>query len=153
MYRIPRVRCVWVAFVCCCFAGDCVLELVCRVRFARVSCPWFFGESPLHFTGTAHDERLADATLMFSSILRRALAAPVARAVARSPLAFAAAGTVSSLAAYAAAPMQCEPAPVTALAGEPGTKRERTLILVKPDGVERGVVGAVISKFESKGYK
>ena len=92
-------------------------------------------------------------TCMFSSILRRALAAPVARAVARSPLAFAAAGTVSSLAAYAAAPMQCEPAPVTALAGEPGTKRERTLILVKPDGVERGVVGAVISKFESKGYK
>ena len=113
-------------------------------------------QSPHHFTGTgtAHDERLADAaTHMFSSILRRALAAPVARAVARSPLAFAAAGTVSSLAAYAAAPMQCEPAPVTALAGEPGTKRERTLILVKPDGVERGVVGAVISKFESKGYK
>ena len=33
--------CVWVAFVCCCFACDCVLELVvCRVRFARVSCPW-----------------------------------------------------------------------------------------------------------------
>ena len=29
-----------VAFVCCCFACDCVLELVCRVRFARVSCPW-----------------------------------------------------------------------------------------------------------------
>ena len=90
---------------------------------------------------------------MFSSVFRRALAAPVARAVARSPLAFAAVGTVSSLAAYAAAPMQCEPAPATALAGEPGTKRERTLILVKPDGVERGVVGAVISKFESKGYK
>ena len=22
------VRCVWVAFVCCCFACDCVLELV-----------------------------------------------------------------------------------------------------------------------------
>ena len=36
-----NVRCVWVAFVCCCFACDCVLELVvCRVRFARVSCPW-----------------------------------------------------------------------------------------------------------------
>ena len=31
----------WVAFVCCCFACDCVLELVvCRVRFARVFCPW-----------------------------------------------------------------------------------------------------------------
>ena len=37
-----NVRCVWVAFVCCCFACDCVLELVvCRVRFARnVFCPW-----------------------------------------------------------------------------------------------------------------
>ena len=35
-----------VAFVCCCFACDCVLELVvCRVRFARVSCP------RLRFTG------------------------------------------------------------------------------------------------------
>ena len=31
-----NVRCVWLAFVCCCFACDCVLELVvCRVRFAR----------------------------------------------------------------------------------------------------------------------
>ena len=40
-----NVRCVWVAFVCCCFACDCVLELVCRVRFARVSCPWLrFGD-------------------------------------------------------------------------------------------------------------
>ena len=41
-----NVRCVWVAFVCCCFACDCVLELVvCRVRFARVSCPWLRFES------------------------------------------------------------------------------------------------------------
>jgi len=39
------------------------------------------------------------------------------------------------------------------MAGEPGTKRERTLILVKPDGVERCIVGSVISKFEAKGYK
>ena len=36
-----NVRCVWVAFVCCCIACDCVIELVvCLVRFARVSCPW-----------------------------------------------------------------------------------------------------------------
>ncbi|NCY10696.1 MAG: nucleoside-diphosphate kinase [Actinobacteria bacterium] len=30
---------------------------------------------------------------------------------------------------------------------------ERTLILVKPDGVRRGLVGEVISRIESKGYK
>ena len=42
-----------VAFVCCCFACDCVLELVCRVRFARVSCPWLrFGY--MHLSGRLH---------------------------------------------------------------------------------------------------
>ena len=47
MCVLVNVRCVWVAFVCCCFACDCVLELVvCRVRFARVSCPWLrFGSA------------------------------------------------------------------------------------------------------------
>jgi nucleoside-diphosphate kinase len=30
---------------------------------------------------------------------------------------------------------------------------ERTLILVKPDGVQRGLVGEVISRFERKGLK
>ncbi len=30
---------------------------------------------------------------------------------------------------------------------------ERTLIMVKPDGVRRGLVGEVISRFERKGFK
>lgn len=30
---------------------------------------------------------------------------------------------------------------------------ERTLIVVKPDGVERGLVGEVISRFERKGFR
>ena len=29
---------------------------------------------------------------------------------------------------------------------------ERTLILVKPDGVRRGLVGEVVSRIEKKGY-
>jgi nucleoside-diphosphate kinase len=33
------------------------------------------------------------------------------------------------------------------------TPVERTLILVKPDGVRRGLVGEVIRRIESKGYK
>ena len=38
--RTVVLKGILVAFVCCCFACDCVLELVvCRVRFARVSCP------------------------------------------------------------------------------------------------------------------
>jgi nucleoside-diphosphate kinase len=30
---------------------------------------------------------------------------------------------------------------------------ERTLILVKPDGVQRGLIGAIISRFERRGLK
>mmetsp|Transcript_14552 Transcript_14552/g.24828 ORF Transcript_14552/g.24828 Transcript_14552/m.24828 type:complete len:153 (-) Transcript_14552:350-808(-) len=32
-------------------------------------------------------------------------------------------------------------------------KDERTFIIVKPDGVQRGLVGEVIARFEKRGYK
>lgn len=31
--------------------------------------------------------------------------------------------------------------------------KERTLILVKPDGVQRGLIGEVVSRFEKRGFK
>lgn len=31
--------------------------------------------------------------------------------------------------------------------------QERTFIMVKPDGVQRGLVGEIIKRFESKGFK
>jgi len=34
-----------------------------------------------------------------------------------------------------------------------GTRHERSFIAVKPDGVQRGLVGEVITRFERKGYK
>eukprot|EP01089_Gocevia_fonbrunei_P022583 TRINITY_DN917_c0_g1_i1.p1 TRINITY_DN917_c0_g1~~TRINITY_DN917_c0_g1_i1.p1 ORF type:complete len:234 (-),score=63.78 TRINITY_DN917_c0_g1_i1:48-749(-) len=37
--------------------------------------------------------------------------------------------------------------------GLPGTRFERTFIAVKPDGVQRGLVGEIIARFERKGYK
>ena len=30
---------------------------------------------------------------------------------------------------------------------------ERTYIMIKPDGVQRGLIGSIISRFESRGYK
>ena len=42
---------------------------------------------------------------------------------------------------------------VSPYTGVPGTVRERTFIAVKPDGVQRGLVGEVIRRFEAKGYK
>ena len=38
-------------------------------------------------------------------------------------------------------------------AGLPGTKHERTFIAIKPDGVQRGLIGEIIKRFESRGYK
>ena len=32
-------------------------------------------------------------------------------------------------------------------------QRERTFIMIKPDGVQRGLVGPIISRFETKGFK
>jgi nucleoside-diphosphate kinase len=37
--------------------------------------------------------------------------------------------------------------------GAPGTIHERTFIAIKPDGVQRGLIGEVISRFEKRGYK
>lgn len=37
--------------------------------------------------------------------------------------------------------------------GLPGSQNERTFIAVKPDGVQRGLVGEVIRRFEQRGYK
>lgn len=33
------------------------------------------------------------------------------------------------------------------------TKNERTYIMVKPDGVQRGLIGEIIKRFEQKGFK
>jgi len=37
--------------------------------------------------------------------------------------------------------------------GVPGTKYERTFLAVKPDGVQRQIIGDIISRFEKRGYK
>lgn len=96
---------------------------------------------------------------MFARLAR--LAAPIATRALASPIishtfamrSAALAGSSVLAAALAAPAALAEPAPIVGMTGEAGTKRERTLILIKPDGVERGIVGGVISKFEVKGYK
>ncbi|CAN0151911.1 unnamed protein product, partial [Ectocarpus fasciculatus] len=44
-------------------------------------------------------------------------------------------------------------APAFKYTGVPGTAHERSFIAIKPDGVQRQLVGEVISRFEKKGYK
>jgi len=43
--------------------------------------------------------------------------------------------------------------PKVPIYGNPGTKKERTFIAVKPDGVNRNLIGEIISRFERRGYK
>eukprot|EP00970_Alexandrium_tamarense_P018541 scaffold13347_cov188-Alexandrium_tamarense.AAC.10 len=44
----------------------------------------------------------------------------------------------------------CDALPVHGIAG---TNQERTFLAVKPDGVQRGLVGDIIARFEKRGYK
>ncbi|KAI9285974.1 nucleoside diphosphate kinase [Umbelopsis sp. AD052] len=39
------------------------------------------------------------------------------------------------------------------VAGVKGTDSERTFIMIKPDGVQRGLIGKIINRFEERGYK
>jgi nucleoside-diphosphate kinase len=39
------------------------------------------------------------------------------------------------------------------IGGIAGTKHERTFIAIKPDGVQRGKIGNIVSRFEDKGFK
>ena len=46
--------------------------------------------------------------------------------------------------------VKCDAIPVQ---GVPGTNLERTFLAVKPDGVQRGLIGDIIARFEKRGYK
>ena len=61
-----------------------------------------------------------------------------------------------ALAVAAAAAYQCDAAArcdALPVQGAAGTNRERTFLAVKPDGVQRGLVGDIIARFEKRGYK
>lgn len=45
---------------------------------------------------------------------------------------------------------RCDALPIH---GIPGTNQERTFLAVKPDGVQRGLVGDIVARFEKRGYK
>ena len=58
----------------------------------------------------------------------------------------------SSTPTLAAAATQAVKRPL-ALQAEANSTKERTFIMIKPDGVQRGLVGDIIKRFEQKGFK
>ena len=79
-----------------------------------------------------------------------ARAAPAARTA--MPLVLAG---MSAAAAYTSYQLVASPAAAEkkANAGVAGTETERTYLMIKPDGVQRGLIGQIISRFETKGFK
>jgi nucleoside-diphosphate kinase len=71
-----------------------------------------------------------------------------------APLALSGVAAATSLAAAIAIAnnqeVSCDKLPVY---GVPGTNQERTFLAVKPDGVQRGLIGDIIARFEKRGYK
>lgn len=92
------------------------------------------------------------------SVQRQSTAARTAApAVSRNGAALTALVGATSLAyatsfafASSSAVASCEALPVY---GIPGTNQERTFLAVKPDGVQRGLIGDIIARFEKRGYK
>ena len=84
-----------------------------------------------------------------ASTAARAAAAPVASKAA-SAFGLVAASTAAVAFSYNTPVVQCDALPVH---GVPGTNQERTFLAVKPDGVQRGLVGDIIARFEKRGYK
>ena len=79
-----------------------------------------------------------------------ARAAPVATKL--SGLALVAASTAAVVYQYDSknSAVLCDALPVEGVAG---TNQERTFLAVKPDGVQRGLIGDIIGRFEKRGYK
>lgn len=74
-----------------------------------------------------------------------------APAVSRVPLVLGGAAVVAGVSLYTVPTAQLE-GPRT-IAGEYKTQGERSFIMIKPDGVSRQIVGKIIERFESRGYK
>lgn len=89
-------------------------------------------------------------------------AAPAARA-SRVPLAVAAATAVAGASLYAQPSVHLDQvvsnagadalSRPTTIAGTFTTPSERSFIMIKPDGVNRQIVGKIITRFEERGYK
>ena len=94
---------------------------------------------------------LRSTTRAASSVSARVVAAPLASKL--SGLALLAATTTAAIAKNNQdnnTVVSCDPLPVY---GVPGTNQERTFLAVKPDGVQRGLIGDIIARFEKRGYK
>jgi len=88
---------------------------------------------------------------MFGRLLRRVVAIRGFSTLLAQPATKLAVGSCLTL-AYVAKTQETAVAASVPAEGLPGTKNERTFIAVKPDGVNRALVGTIIKRFEDRGF-
>jgi nucleoside-diphosphate kinase len=59
----------------------------------------------------------------------------------------------ASVSGFALTPSVASSRATMSVSSAPITMAERTYIMIKPDGVQRGLVGKIIERFEQRGYK
>lgn len=98
---------------------------------------------------TATRLRASTVSRNVSTAAARTIIAPQTSRVATWALT--ATATATAVATYMAQQTSsCDALPVHGVAG---TNQERTFLAVKPDGVQRGLIGDIIARFEKRGYK
>mmetsp|Transcript_4608 Transcript_4608/g.6738 ORF Transcript_4608/g.6738 Transcript_4608/m.6738 type:complete len:221 (-) Transcript_4608:1792-2454(-) len=89
------------------------------------------------------------ATRASSTLIAPAVASSSSKAWSKLALVGAGAASIYALSNESSS-VKCDALPVYGIAG---TNQERTFLAVKPDGVQRGLVGDIIARFEKRGYK
>ena len=89
------------------------------------------------------------ATRASSTLLTPAVASSSSNAWSKLALVGAGAASIYAIGTDSSS-VKCDALPVYGVAG---TNQERTFLAVKPDGVQRGLVGDIIARFEKRGYK
>merc|ERR1719149_244992 len=59
----------------------------------------------------------------------------------------------ASVSGFALTPSVASSRATMSVSSAPITMAERTYLMIKPDGVQRGLVGKIIERFETRGYK
>mmetsp|Transcript_8705 Transcript_8705/g.12844 ORF Transcript_8705/g.12844 Transcript_8705/m.12844 type:complete len:222 (+) Transcript_8705:104-769(+) len=101
-------------------------------------------------TRTAARTIIRTATRASSTLIAPAVASSSSKAWSKLALVGAGAASIYALSNESSSSVKCDALPVYGIAG---TNQERTFLAVKPDGVQRGLVGDIIARFEKRGYK
>jgi nucleoside-diphosphate kinase len=124
-------------------------------QFARVAGPAVSRAVKRTFTTSARVATTASSASTVARVMRMSNAHSAASSVGRTRVAVAAAlvaATAGVVMTHTQGRSDAKDGKAIPHGGIPGTHYERSFIAVKPDGVNRALVGEIIQRFEKRGY-